>query len=145
MSSLQMMRRGLMAAISDALPSIMQIDGGTFTLSEDMMTGTYTITHSLGVVPDAVFIFSQVPLVTEEAGSNGAVVWSGFVENPSASLYRALKTNTRAGATPQGNAVSNGPGIVPANVTATDFGVTCNSTAGLRGGVPYYWIAVKTL
>ena len=120
---------------------------GSFLLPTDKTSGNYTVTHGLGVIPEIVLMFTpDEPLSTQPADSNPHLVWSVYVANSAASVSRAGAARTRPGMSPVCFACGNGPGITVAGVTSTAFNINCadsGTPAGLKGGVTYYWLALK--
>ena len=120
---------------------------GSFLLAADKTTGNYTVTHGLGVSPDLVAVFTpDEPLNTRPSDSNPHLVWSAFVANSVANVYRAMAVRTRPAMAPSGYACGSGSGITSAGITSTTFAIACTDSGtpvALKGGATYYWIALK--
>lgn len=146
MSFVQSMMGLLMSQVSQEADKLYKIDGGTFTLAEDMTTGTYTINHGLGGEPDAILLYSQLPLETGASDIAQTIAYAAYIKNITSSTYRSFAVRLRPGqAITSGATASGGPGFIANSVTASSFGITCNANGCLRGGTPYYWVALKLL
>lgn len=151
MSFSQSMMGLLMSQVSQDAGSLYKIDGGTFTLAEDFTSGTYTINHNLGVVPDVVAVFTfAIPLENGvDLTSPMQMVWCFHTKNDVQATLKTVAVRVRTNNPPASLAADNSAAVTTNNTNAQSFGIQCQSTGGaaatLKGGIPYYWVALKVL
>lgn len=106
---------------------------GEFTLATDA-SSNYTVSHSLGVVPSAVFLW----VVNPSYATRGII---GKYATDSSSLLNASITAVNG-------ALGTGTGSSGARMrtvkTATDITFNCDSTYPLVAGLRYQWLAIGT-
>lgn len=112
-----------------SLPSVIsKLDGGSFTLASDTISGNYTITHNLGEVPVGFAIYAYENLVTPTVAR---VVNKIFYEGDNGVLRQYLST---------GGSRFDGLSNTTAIISATDFRINVAQNY-YEGGCTYNWIA----
>ena len=112
-----------------SLPSVIsKIDGGSFTLASDTLTGSYSISHTLGVAPSGIAIWSD-DIVAESYSVR--TTWQILAAS---TKYVVYQINT--------NATDRFAG---GNIGGSDFGTTAFkvtiSSNYYKAGATYQWLA----
>lgn len=114
-------------------------DCGTTTLAANQ-TAEYTISHSLGIVPRHVFLWSPAPNEDPMMSQNRTIARFNidndetglFIGSPAvAMVYKGMVTET---SWYSGNSI---------NATSSLITITYNSKYPLRGGVTYQWLVIE--
>lgn len=112
-----------------SLPSVIsKIDGGSFTLASDTLTGNHSITHSLGVVPSGIAMWSDDIVV--EAYSVRTVKYLVAI----GTAYVIMQINTNAADRQVNGTLASG------NLSASSFKITLASNY-YKAGATYKWLA----
>ena len=112
-----------------SLPSVIsKIDGGSFTLASDTLTGSYSISHTLGVVPSGIVMWSDDIVV--EAYSVRTVKYLFII----GTYYSITQINTNAADRGVGGTLASG------DLGASAFKITVGSNY-YKAGATYKWLA----
>lgn len=123
---------GLISGGGGSLPSVIsKIDGGSFTVSSDTASGSYSISHNLGETPKGFLIWSED--IQYEAYSVRVTVKIAYSEGEKSEyLYWQANTNATARYGAQAGSADD--------LTSTTFKATISANY-YKAGCTYKWLA----
>ena len=111
-----------------SLPSIIsKIDGGSFTLSSNTLTGSYTVQHNLGITPTNVMVWSDD--VTYDTAVRVTVAFAIYSGNYFAAQFNTNGTNR--------DVVGS---VISGDLSASSFKLTVSGNY-YKAGATYKWLA----
>ena len=124
-------------------PVISKIDGGSFTVANDISLASYTISHNLGVVPKGCFVWTEENRSADAYTSNTVVNYY-YASNPfhtgttdsAANWLCYWRRSTGATAT-VGSTLSS----AQAGIFVSSSGISPNRNENYKAGCTYKWLA----